>query len=249
MRRAARCLVDLVRTALLWVYFTQVYAFCIVPLYPLAWLLPGRPQSFIQRLNHVFFRGFFAWCRLLVPRLSIRVADEVRAIRSSVIVSNHLSYLDPILLVSVFEKHSTIMKPGFLRIPMFGWVLRRSGYMSFEPRDTGLIDTIGEITEFLRAGGNLLVFPEGSRSRDGRIGTFAKGAFDIAKRCGAPVDALFIRNTNRLYPPGRFRFDTCSAVDISIDRIATVHPDEWTEGASARQVAERTQAQIGRAHV
>jgi 1-acyl-sn-glycerol-3-phosphate acyltransferase len=242
MRRAVRYLLDVVRTALLWVYFTLCYAFVVVPFYPLAWLLPGRPQRFIQRLNHLFFRGFFAWCRLLVPELSIHVADDVRAIRSSVLVCNHLSYLDPILLVSIFEKHSTIMKSGFLHVPLFGWVLRRSGYLSFDPRDAGLVDTIGEINEFLRDGGNLFVFPEGSRSRDGTIGRFAKGAFDIAKRCGAPVEALFIRGTGALYPCDRFRFDTCNAVTISVDRIATVSADEWAQGATAQPVTERVQA-------
>ena len=55
--------------------------------------------------------------------------------------------------------------------------------------------------DYLSSGGNLFIFPEGTRSRDGKIGKFNDGAFKIAKRFEAPIKVLQIKNTNGLFTP------------------------------------------------
>jgi len=226
--RPFKPLVDWAVTLVLWTHFTLGFCIFFAPRYVWAWLRATDREAAFQRLNHRYFRSFFRLVQWITPRLSLRIDAEVRTVRSAVIVCNHLSYLDPILLISLFEKQKTIVKSVFFRVPIFGWVLRRSGYI---PSKTGgdytslMIRNIETIRGYLDAGGNLFIFPEGTRSRTGKLGPFNKGAFSIARYCRAPVVCLAIRHTDRLFIPGRFRFNTCIPNVLSVARIGSFDPD------------------------
>jgi 1-acyl-sn-glycerol-3-phosphate acyltransferase len=221
-------LLDVVVTLLLWGYFTFGFFFLFSPRYVMALFRRADREAAFQRLNQRFFRGFFRLLGLITPGVTLRIGDEVRTIRASVIVCNHLSYLDPILLISLFEKQKTIVKSAFFNVPVFGKILRKSGYL---PSQAGgdyaslMIRNIENIGEYLASGGNVFIFPEGTRSRSGRLGPFNKGAFGIARYCRAPIQCLLIRNTGRLFVPGRFLFNTCVPVTIDVERIGAFEPD------------------------
>lgn len=237
-----KTLQDVVLTLAYWLYFTLGFVVFFSPFYLAAFVLKRRPEAAFQRLNHRFYRGFFAWMRRITPGLSFDIGDDVRRIRSSVIVSNHVSYLDPILLISLYPLQKTIVKSTFFRVPLFGWILKTSGYI---PSTTGgafdgmMIRQIEGLRDYLASGGNLFIFPEGTRSRDGRIGRFSKGAFKIARQCGAPVAVLTIRHTDRLFRPGRFLFNTTAPPTITIRLPAAVMPDyESNDFSIGRLMAE-----------
>jgi 1-acyl-sn-glycerol-3-phosphate acyltransferase len=221
-------MLDVSVTLLLWIYFTLGFFLLFSPRYVAALLRRVDREAAFQRLNQRFFRGFFRLLDLITPGVTLRIRDEVRTIRSSIIVCNHLSYLDPILLISLFEKQKTIVKSAFFNVPVFGRILRQSGYL---PSQAGgdyaslMIRNIENIREYLASGGNVFIFPEGTRSRTGRLGPFNKGAFGIARYCRAPIQCLMIRNTNRLFVPGRFRFNTCVPIAIDVERIGAFDPD------------------------
>lgn len=225
--RALTAVLDFGITIILWSYYTAGYILCFSPFYLYFGFFSDRREEAFQKLNCMHYRVFFALVRALVRRVKWQVPEEVASIRSSVIVANHISFLDPILFVSLFEKHKTIVKPEFFRLPIFGTVLKASGYLS---RGNGLYDEdmagqMLNMSNFLASGGNLFVFPEGTRSRTGSLGPFDKGAFRIAKLCRAPVRAVVIRNTDKLYPPGRFRFNTQGEFDIELKLAGSFEPD------------------------
>jgi 1-acyl-sn-glycerol-3-phosphate acyltransferase len=220
-------LMDVMVTLLLWGYFILGFFFFFAPFYIAAAFRRADREAAFQRLNHRFYGGFFRLLRLITPGVTLNIRDEVRTIRSSVIVCNHLSYLDPILLISLFAKQKTIVRSDLFGAFVFGWIMRQSGYI---PSQTGgenttlLIRSMETVREYLASGGNLFIFPEGTRSRTGRLGPFNKGAFSIARYCRAPIECLLIRNTNRLFVPGRFRFNTCVPVAIDVERIGSFNP-------------------------
>jgi 1-acyl-sn-glycerol-3-phosphate acyltransferase len=221
-------LLDVIVTLLMWIYFTLGFFLFFAPRYVAATLRRTDREAAFQRLNCIFFRGFFRLLRLITPGVTLNIRDEVRTIRSSVIVCNHLSYLDPILLISLFEKQKTIVKSAFFNVPVFGWILRQSGYIPSQAGDdyaSQMIRNIENIREYLASGGNVFIFPEGTRSRTGRLGPFNKGAFSIARYCRAPIQCLMIRDTGRLFVPGRIRFNTCMPVAIEVERIGVFDPD------------------------
>ena len=231
--------IDLIITLLLWGYFTLGFIVFFAPFYLAAYLFSGDLERSFQSLNHKFYRGFFRLARILIPRTNWRIHEDVRKIRSAVIVCNHISYLDPILLISLFEKHKTIVKNTFFNVPVFRQLIEASGYIP-STSDGKLADLmiqrIEEMDAYLASGGNLFIFPEGTRSRDGRIGQLNKGAFKIARRCRKPIKVLFIRNTNKLFRPGKFLFNTCSANTITVEPLASIEPDYQSEAFSISQL-------------
>jgi 1-acyl-sn-glycerol-3-phosphate acyltransferase len=132
------------------------------------------------------------------------------------------------LFVSLFEKQKTIVKSDYFRYPVFGWILRRSGYIPSLAEGlftVGMVDHIKNMGEYLAEGGNFFIFPEGTRSRDGRIGPFDQGAFKIARLCQAsPIRVLVIRNTQRLFPPDRFLFNTHDECLIEVELAGSIAP-------------------------
>jgi 1-acyl-sn-glycerol-3-phosphate acyltransferase len=164
--------------------------------------------------------------------VSWHISDAVYAIRSSVIIANHQSFLDPILFVSLFLQQKTVVKKRYFPVPIFGWILKASGYIPAFGGDSAsnmLLEQVGKMQGYLAGGGNLFMFPEGTRSRDGHIGPFDRGAFRIAKLCGAPIQVLVIRNTGRLYIPGRFLFNTRERFTITVELAGTLIPDYNSE--------------------
>jgi 1-acyl-sn-glycerol-3-phosphate acyltransferase len=94
----------------------------------------------------------------------------------------------------------------------------------------------------IRAGGNIIVFPEGTRSRDGAVGELHKGAFKIAKYCRAPIKVLKVRNTDKLLMPGSFLFNTCSDNTIGLTLIAELIPEYASESFSIRNLIAQVHA-------
>ena len=172
----------------------------------------------------------------------MEIDDNVAAIRSSVIVCNHLSYLDPLLLIALFRQQKTIVKTRFFSMPVFGRIIKQSGYLpatSEGPFAQMMIVQMEKMESYLKAGGNLFVFPEGTRSRDGKIGNLNKGAFKIARICKAPIYVLEVRNTDKLFTPGKFLFNTRIKNTIGIKIIDCIEPDYKQKLPSAAELEQR----------
>ena len=221
-------LTDWLATLTCWAWF--IFGFLLFFSWPYlaCALFAKNPEIQFQRLNYYFFRIFFRIVRITAPRQKIEIDDRIAAIRSSVIVCNHLSYLDPLLFITLFPRQKTIVKTRFFGAPVFGWMIKKSGYLpaTSEGRYSGLmIEHMETMAKYLEAGGNLFIFPEGTRSRDGKIGTLNKGAFKIARMCKAPLYVLQLRNTDKLFTPGKFLFNTRVHNTISVKIVEHIDPD------------------------
>jgi 1-acyl-sn-glycerol-3-phosphate acyltransferase len=230
---------DLFITLLLWTYFTLGYVILFSPFYLAEYLFSKNREISFQRLNHNFYKGFFLLVRVFTPGHKWRISDEILSIRSSVVVSNHVSYLDPLLLISLFEKHKTIVKSSFFKVPIFSRMLKLSGYIpsSSEGKLSDLmIQRMEAMDDYLVSGGNLFIFPEGTRSRDNTIGSLNPGTFKIARFCQPSIKVLFIHNTNKLFPPGKFLFNTCVSNTITVEQIASIEPDYQSDTFSTSEL-------------
>lgn len=235
--------VDILVMTVLALYFALGFLVGFLPLYLAVLLFSRDREPGFQNLTHFFFRSFFWLTQVLVPGLTIRVSEEIHNIRSSVIVCNHVSYLDPILLISLFKRQKTIVMSVLFKIPIFGWVVRHSGYLPVtigKDLSMPMTDRIQRLKDYLASGGNIFIFPEGTRSKDGELGSFRSGAFKIAKVCQAPIEVLYIKNTDILYTPGRFLFNTCVRNIIEVERICRIEPDFAGKSLSTFDLMERT---------
>lgn len=244
--KITRTAVDLLITLLLWAYYFAAFVFFFFPAYGAAALFAADRERAFQNLNCIFYRCFFAYLKLLMPQVTISIAPEVYSVRSSVVIANHLSFLDPILLLSLFRQHKTIVRSDFFKAPIFGWVLKSAGYFSpslaQNPDAPDLMEQVKAMRAYLASGGNFFIFPEGTRSRTGAIGPFEKGAFTIAKLCKAPISVLRIENTNRVYPPDGFCFNTGETVEIKISLAGSLHPDYESVDFSSMDLMKQARA-------
>ncbi|MEQ8161314.1 MAG: lysophospholipid acyltransferase family protein, partial [Smithellaceae bacterium] len=170
LQKSISRITDFSLTLLLWSYYLLgsivLFFFCYLP----AYFFSANRAAAIQKYTHIQMKIFFKLTPWLIPRTRFTIQDEVRRLRSSVIVCNHLSYLDPILLISLLPQQRTIVKNTFFKIPFFGWFMRNAGYVPSAPSEMlgeAMVKNLESIKKHLEAGGNLFVFPEGTRSRDG----------------------------------------------------------------------------------
>ena len=227
--RCIKPVLDITITLFLWIYYILGYIVFFSPFYLGAFLFSTDRERAFQGLNCLFYRSFFRLVRTITPRLKIIIAPEVYAVRSSIVIANHLSFLDPILFISLFKKHKTIVKSTYFRIPIFGRILLLAGYLSptlaANAGEPDIMDEIKKMRAYLASGGNLFIFPEGTRSRTGGIGSFEKGAFSIAKLCKATIKVVRITNTHKLFPPDSFLFNTCIPNVIEVKLVGSIEPD------------------------
>jgi 1-acyl-sn-glycerol-3-phosphate acyltransferase len=208
-------------TVLLWTYFTGAFLACYWVVFLLAGLLRGRRG--LGWALRSYTRGFLAVVRLALPRLHLDIPERrnLRLTRGIVVVCNHLSFLDPLLMLALLPRLITIVRPDFFRVPIFGWLLRGAGFLGPDLFSEGQA-WVDRVAEHLRQGGNLLIFPEGTRSRDGRLAPFKKGAFYLAKHLSAPILVLRILGTDHVFAPGRLTFEVAAERTVSVRQLALI---------------------------
>ncbi len=219
--------IDIVVTLACWLYFTLGFVVVFLPLYLAAAYLAPRSELAVQRCNRIFYRGFFGLLRALTPRIRWELDDRIGALRSSVVVCNHRSYLDPLLLIALLDRARTIVKPVFFSLPIFGWVLRVAGYLpaTSSGRFTGLmLDRVESMGSYLAEGGNLFVFPEGTRNPGETVGPLAPGALKLARQHRVPIQVVCLEQTDRVFTPGVFFFFTRRPAQIRVWLTERIDP-------------------------
>jgi 1-acyl-sn-glycerol-3-phosphate acyltransferase len=139
-----------------------------------------------------------------------------------IFASNHESALDIwVLFRSLPRGFRFIAKQELFRIPIFGWYLALGGHIPVDRTNRArAVASLRQAGATVRAGTSLVVFPEGTRSRDGRIHPFMKGPFVVAKEAGVPVIPVAISGSGAITPskvvavhPGTIRIAAGDPID------------------------------------
>ncbi|KAF9607636.1 hypothetical protein IFM89_037564 [Coptis chinensis] len=121
----------------------------------------------------------------------------------AVYVSNHQSFLDIYTLLILGRNFKFISKVGIFVIPIIGWAMYLMGTIPLKRKDSrSQLDCFKRCMDLLRKGASVFFFAEGTRSKDGKLGAFKKGAFSIAAKTGVPVVPITLMGTGKLMPVG-----------------------------------------------
>lgn len=145
--------------------------------------------------------------RLLGLKIEVKGLQNVDPAKSYVFMANHLSFLDgPILFYVIPQKVRVILKKSIFRLPVVGPGMRFVGFIPVDrKRASGGKKSIDEAARLMKERGySFLIFPEGTRSRNGQLQPFKRGGFFLALAAQAPIIPVTIKGTFELMPRGKF---------------------------------------------
>jgi 1-acyl-sn-glycerol-3-phosphate acyltransferase len=149
-----------------------------------------------------------AWSGWVVSFAGVKIVVEHRGTldpkQPYVFMANHASSLDIWVMFRVVERRiRMIAKKQLARIPLFGWAMW-AGRFIFIDRKNGVAArrSIDEAGRRIHDGESVLLFPEGTRTRDGSLGVFKKGGFHLAAKAGVPIVPVALRGAYELMPAG-----------------------------------------------
>jgi len=200
-------------------------------------------------------RGYFAhrcarawsWLILVTTGVRVRVSglDQLVLGTTYVFVSNHQSIYDiPVIFWSLPYQVRIIAKQSLGSFPFLGWHLRRTGHLLVDRRNPDRSRILRRWRELVKLGLSLIVFPEGTRSQDGRVGRFKAGSFLLAIEAGLPVVPLSIVGTRLVMRKGQLTTRPGSATLVVHRPIDTADGSWMATVDDAKRLAADVQRTI-----
>lgn len=139
-------------------------------------------------------------------KLDISGDDYFDKDKTYVFASNHSSFFDiPILIYGIKNNVRIIYKKELEKAPFFGKGLNRSAYISIDRSDPRKsMESLADAVKSIEEGDSVLIYPEGTRSPDGKLHEFKRGAFMLASRSGKPIVPVTIVGAYDIYRKGSF---------------------------------------------
>jgi 1-acyl-sn-glycerol-3-phosphate acyltransferase len=192
-----------VRSAISIVGFALFFAgspFLGLVVFPLLWLFSKNDADHKRRITRLVNKAqwlFTEWMRffgvLTAPR-SLPLPPGVDPEKPYVLVANHPTLIDTVLLMGWRDEATCVAKGAWYRSFVLGPLLRQTNYLPSPRKDEGPESRgmLERMTEHLRAGHALLVFPEGTRSEPDHLHRFRRGAVEAAIAVGVPIVPVFV---------------------------------------------------------
>ena len=230
----------LLRTIL--VYLTAIIAYLIAfPFIIVHGLLAkDRSESFLLATR--------VWCRWVLKAAGITITTHGRQHIPQtpvVFVANHASYLDiPILAITLPFRVRFVARDNLFRAPFLGWIMRHSAHIPIERKGSKKsLKVLLETAHKVKQGLSVLIFPEGTRSSDGTIGTFKKGSLLIASRAKATIVPIAIKGSHQIMPRHSF-FIRPTTVTVTIGEPINYFSAEKTESPDETELLQKLRDQI-----
>ncbi|MCX6283135.1 MAG: lysophospholipid acyltransferase family protein [Bacteroidetes bacterium] len=190
-------------------YFWFELFFISALLFPVSFLIFLLTFLFDKRL--VILHQFTCLWSLIVLKANfmwrIRVVgrEKIDKHETYVIVSNHQSGADIIVLFLLWNNYKWVAKRSLYNFPFIGWNMWLNRYIVIDRgKKSSMIKMMEDAATTLRSGSSVMIFPEGTRSKDGRLQTFKTGAFHLALETGKPILPVVITGTTMAIRKGGF---------------------------------------------
>jgi len=219
-----------------------------IALFPIALAIWAVTAAFDRRrvVLHQFtclWASLYTWTNPLWP-VTITGLEHFRRGVTYVMVANHRSLLDILVLFRLFRHFKWVSKIEIFKVPCIGWNMVLNGYVKLRRGDAASIAEMMQACDGLLAEGNsIMMFPEGTRSIDGRLRAFKHGAFTLAQRAQVPLLPIVLTGTSEALPKrgfvlqGRHDIRVRILPEIPYESFAHLSTEELTE--SVRRLFQR----------
>ena len=221
------------------IYSIFAWVFLIITCFPLflfdfiIWLLTfwWDKRTWILHRYSIFWAMFYIWCNPLW-KIDIKGRKNIRKRKTYVIISNHQSALDIVILYRLGTHFKWIAKRELFKVPFVGWNLILNRHVPVDRNSSrSAMVMMKKAVDHLKQGSSILVFPEGTRSGDGAIKRFKDGAFIIAEKAEVAILPVVINGTLETLPKsgmigGRQTFTIHVLPEIPYDSFKGKSPSE-----------------------
>jgi 1-acyl-sn-glycerol-3-phosphate acyltransferase len=180
-------------------------AFVLLTLFWGAVVLVARLLGVADGPGTIYERAPRLWARAMLALSGVDVvfhgAERMQTGEPRIFVSNHVSWFDVLVLVAYLPRYSFVAKAELFRVPIFGPAARAVGTIPIERENRrAAFESYEEAAVRIRAGRNVVVFPEGTRGTEYALRPFKKGPFVLAVAAGVPVVPTVLHGTIEVLP-------------------------------------------------
>lgn len=187
----------------LWAWIGYILVFVLLlPVILLVWVCT-LPFDKNRRLSNAIFMTAgraFLWFNPLW-RVNLEGIDKYNPDKPMIFIANHQSFLDMVVLSSLPWNMKWVSKDGLFKVPVLNIYLRLAGHVSVKRGTTAALRALNKLKPYLADNLSVMLFPEGTRSRSGRLLKFKSGAFMLSKETNIPVQPVLISGTRDVMKP------------------------------------------------
>ena len=220
-----------------------------VLLFPVAVVIWAVTVPFDRRL--VWLHRFTCFWGSLYTRLNpawpvtVEGRENIPRDTACVLVSNHQSLVDILVLFRLGTHFKWVSKIENFRVPLIGWNMSMNRYIKLvRGKRESVLQMMRDCEATLAGGSSVMIFPEGTRSPDGRMRAFKTGAFELAKRTRSPIVPIVLDGTSRALPKRGYLLQGKHPISVRIlepiapASFASLSVEELTERVRSRIAAE-----------
>jgi len=204
-------------SGLFWAFLT-VSSIVLFPFALLIWAVtaPFDPRLRLLHRFTCFWASLYSWLNPAWP-VHIEGREKIQSGVTYVMVANHQSLLDILVLFRIFAHFKWVSKIENFRVPFIGWNMSLNRYIKLKRGDrASVIRMMQDCRKALAGGNSIMMFPEGTRSPDGRLRAFKTGAFELAKDAGVPILPILVEGTANALPKRGFVLQGRHRIRITI---------------------------------
>jgi len=185
----------------------------LVGLIGITWALLSRKIDLLYRMG---VRVGWIGVRLVGVNVQVVGLEKLDWHRPYIFMCNHASNLDPPIVIPVMPRRTSVLvKKELFRVPILGWGMRLASLVPVDRRNReAAIASLRSAAGVLRSGVNMTIWPEGTRSSDGRLLPFKKGPFYLAMESGVPIVPITLAGTHQIWRKGEFAIHPGTATVI-----------------------------------
>lgn len=212
----------------------------------LIWLVT-LPFDRHKVLLHLYSCAWATFYVAINPHWRLRVTgrEKLPWRGGAVLAANHASLIDILVLFALFRPFKWVSKAENFKLPFVGWNMRLNGYVPLVRGDReSVVTMLATCSRLLRRGNPVLFFPEGTRTKDGRLQPFKDGAFELAVEHGVPLIPIAVHGTGRALPKHGMVLE--EHVDAKVEVLDPLDPRDFDGVAALREAArERIARALG----